>query len=171
MEKEKKVEAILIFEMMGRPENYLIETMNKFLETLSSEKGIEITNKTVHDAKKVEQKDKEGKPIPGEPLFSTFAEVEVKCLNLRELLGVSFKYMPAHVEIIYPESFEFKNLDFNSLVNDLLTRLHHYDSVAKTALINNQALGNRLNQLLSKQEANSKITDTKKKKKQTKKKK
>ena len=39
--------------------------------------------------------------------------------------------MPAHVELISPESMDLPNADINDLTNKTLGRLHEYDALAK----------------------------------------
>lgn len=145
MEKEK-ITANMIFEMMGRPKEHIVETMNQLIEALGAEKGIKIKNKHTHEPRKIEQKDKEGKIMQTE-LFSTFSEVEIESEDLFSLLSIIFRFMPSHIEIIYPEKFELKNIELNSITNEIIARLHNYDSIVKGALMNNQILAKKLEAL------------------------
>jgi len=121
---EKKIRAIMILEMLGRPKEHIINVMNQLVQEISTVKIAKVINSKVHDAKPFENKDKNGKIIPGgEDLFTTFAEIEVEVNTPIDLLGLCFQYMPANVEVIEPEDFKFKNIDFNSMVNEILRRL------------------------------------------------
>ncbi len=152
--ENKQIEAILIFEIVGRPASHIVEALEQMIETLKSEKGITLVNKSIREPKKVEMpagKEKEDKflGVPeGIELFSTFAEVEIKAEEIINLTNILFKYLPAHVELLYPEKFNMHNLDFNYIFNDILSKLHNYDSIAKTALMNNQALANQFNEIM-----------------------
>ena len=148
MKNEKKVKAMFIFEMIGRPKEHLKESMEQLIKSISSEQNVSITNKKIHEIKKLDEK--QGIQQDGE-IFSTFSEIEIEAKDLFNITAISFKYMPAHIEIIYPEDFIFKNVDFNHLLNAILSRLHHYDSIAKSALMNNQILANRITELAEKQ--------------------
>ena len=57
---DKKIKAAVIFEMMGRPPEHLKETMNKLIDTIGQEKGVNILKKKIHEVKKIEDKDAQG---------------------------------------------------------------------------------------------------------------
>ncbi|MBM3247425.1 hypothetical protein FJZ17_02710 [Candidatus Pacearchaeota archaeon] len=144
----KKIKVRIILEILGRPKEHIMEVLKELVERINKEKGIQVTNKTINEAKVFERKDEKGNIIPKreeeQELYSTFAEIEFEAAEVTDLLAVCFTYMPANVEIIEPEAFELKNLDFNSLINEIIRRLHHYDSLAKTALMHNQILGKQI---------------------------
>ena len=138
-----------MFEMLGRPPEHLKDTMVQLLEVISKENGIKIINKKIHEPKKVENKDKDGKPIvntQGE-IFSTFSESEIEFETLSNLITICFKYLPSHIEITYPENFNLTNRDFMVITNEILTGLHHYDAIAKSSLMNNQLLAKKLQEI------------------------
>lgn len=150
---DEKIRASIILEMMGRPKEHLASTMNQLLEVMAKEKNIKITGKKIHDIKKVEQKDKEGKiiEIPEErQLYSTFAEADIECSHIMDLMLICFKYLPSHLEIIEPQEFVLNNFDLNSILNEIATKMHYYDALAKSALTNNQILVNKLKTLMQK---------------------
>ena len=151
-----KSEAILVFEVLGRPAEHIVEALKQVSEAISKEPGIKIIDSKVYEPKTVENKDKEGKIIEStkeNELFSSFSEVELEAEDLFNIIGVIFKYMPAHVELLSPERVELSNIDFNSLFNQLLVKLHNYDSIAKSALMTNQMLAAKLNALMPKNNA------------------
>ena len=150
---EKKLEVRLIFEMLGKPKEHLEEVIRDFIEKIGKENGISLSNKIFHDAKPAEEKDKEGKIIKTE-LFITFAEVELKADNIHVLLSLMFRYLPSNVEIMYPEQMDCSNRDFNMILNEVIERIHYYDSIAKAALFNNQMLAKKFEEL-----KNSKVSD------------
>jgi hypothetical protein len=153
---DKKIKAIIILEILGKPKEHIVGVMKNLIETIGKEPGIKIINKKVHDVRKFENKDENGRPIiiqGQEDLFTTFAEIEFEADSVMDLLRICFNYMPASVEIIEPERFTMTNIDFNSLVNEIMRRLHHYDAVAKSALMNNQILANHLQALEKNQQS------------------
>ncbi len=137
----EKINAILIFEMLGRPANYLKETLGKFIDRVGKEEGVEILNKKLHDPKKVEDAKQE--------LFTTFAEVEIEFRNLTSLFKIIFVYMPSHIEIVTPKEIGIKNFDLGTITNDLARKLHQYDEIAKKLVIEKQILQKQLQQLQS----------------------
>jgi hypothetical protein len=145
---DKKIKARIILEVLGRPREHIQEVLVQIADKVGLEKGIKLLNKNVNDATLFQQKDEKGNIIAqkeGEQeLYSTFAEIEFEAAEITDLLAICFNYMPANVEIIEPESFEFKNIDFNSLINEIIRRLHHYDAIAKTALMHNQILAKQV---------------------------
>lgn len=131
------IKALVIFEMLGRPADYLKETLVKFLDTISKEGGIEIVSKKIHEPKKLEQ---------AEDLFTTFSEVEINFKNMNSLFKIIFVYMPSHVEIISPEELRIKNFDLNTLTNELVRKLHQYDEIAKRLNVEREILQKQLQQ-------------------------
>jgi hypothetical protein len=172
---DKKIKALIVIEMLGRPVEHLTEVMNKFIDKIKEEKGVSIANKNIHKPKIVEKdKENEKQTATGE-LFTMFSEIELETEHIMDLIRVIFKYMPSHVEIISPEDFSMSNTDFNSILNEIIAMLHNYDSVAKGAIMKNQVLENQLNILLQNQKQrqapNINITTNKKENKIRKKKK
>jgi len=144
---ERKIKATLVFEMMGRPKEHVASTMEKLIEVINNEKGIKVSNKRLHEIKQVENKDKDGKPIPATPgseLFTTFSEVDVEVDKIINLISLCFRFMPSHVEVVEPDSFVLNNFELNSILNEIVLKLHNYDAIAKAALMQNQILVNKL---------------------------
>lgn len=172
MEKVK-VKALIIFEMMGKPKEYLNQTMEQLIDTVSKEPNLKLINKKISEPKEIERKDKEGniiKDLPtSEILYSVFSELEFEFNDIFMLMQVCFKYMPSHVEIYYPEKFDIRNMDMSSILSSILTRLHQYDAVAKSALMNNQILAAKINELKGLRPNNVPVVEESKSKENTKK--
>jgi hypothetical protein len=120
------IKANIIFEIMGRPAEFLVESLNEIIGKISDEKGTKIIKQKVHDTQ--ELADKKG-------IYSTFAELEVDFDNQDSLFITLFNYMPANVEVIEPSEWKFKINEFNIFVNELLRKLHQYDSLAKAFIL------------------------------------
>ena len=94
MEETKNIRVILIFEIIGRPPKHLVDSLGKIIKEVDKEKGVTVISKNIKDPS--ELKDKKG-------FYTTFAEVEIEVEEILYLANLMFKYMPAHIEIVYPE--------------------------------------------------------------------
>ena len=128
---EEKVNAVLIFEIVGRPPEHLVETLKNIVETFGKEKGVSIISKNINEP--VLMKD-------NKEFYTTFAEVEVETENHFRLLILMFKYMPAHIQVVSPEKIPLSNNEFSDIMNELSMRLHAYDEIARMMQIENQNL-------------------------------
>ena len=149
--------ANIVIEMMGRPKAHLSKTMRDFVKRLSSEEGVEIIGEKIHNPKKIEQKDKEGKVIKfekGQELYSNFAELEIQTNTLFKLISIVFTYMPSHIEIIEPRDFKIENFDLSAILNEITKKLHQYDAIAKNSIMQNRLLAKKL--MILQQELGSK---------------
>lgn len=133
-----KIKAILIFEMLGRPAEHVKSALGQFIDKISEEKGVEIIDKKINEPKRVEQAKQE--------LFTTFSEIEFEFQDLPTFLKIIFLYMPSHVEVTEPSKMELENYDFNSLMNEIIRRLHQYDEIAKKMVIERNILQKQLQQ-------------------------
>jgi len=121
----------MIFEIMGRPAEYIKETLSQLVDKIKAEKGCVIQEKKIFDPKAVEQyKD----------IFTTFAEVEMTFETLDDLLRVIFNYLPSHIDIVSPQTSSLSNTEMNALANQLTGKLHQYDELAKRMMLENDAL-------------------------------
>jgi hypothetical protein len=132
----EKIEAHLILEILGRPAQHIKDALNELLKKLGSEKGIKIISKDVH----------EPNPVKDSDLFTSFADVTVELDSIQQYFGIMFSYMPAHIEIVYPENFNLANFQFNELGNRILSRLHEYDAIVKKVIFERNILVEKLKQ-------------------------
>jgi len=116
----EKISAIIILEIMGRPDNYVKESAEMLLAKVKEEKGIKVTKSKIADLKKLDN-----------GLFSTFIEIELDADNLLVFTDIMFRFMPANVEVVSPEKITMENFDINGLLNSLAIKLHRYDELAK----------------------------------------
>lgn len=136
--KKEQIRVMFIFEIMGRPAEYLVQAMNHFLEKFSTINGVEIVNKKIHDPKKVEQ---------GNEFYTTFAEVEVILDRLDLLFMIMFNMFPAHVEILEPEEIRLSNFELGAIASDLVLKLHKYEELTKGLTGEREILLRRLNEV------------------------
>lgn len=116
-----EIRASLIFEVLGRPKEHIIEMLELLIKELGKKKGIIITKNKIHEARQLPKS--EGT----QDLFSSFAEVEIVAEDTAKILEIIFDYMPSSVEIVEPKELKINLSDANALLNDLATRLHHYN--------------------------------------------
>jgi len=158
MEKNelKGVSAVLILEVIGRPKEHLTETLNNIINELDNEKGVIVKSKKINEP--VLMKDQKD-------FYASFVEVEVEVERILDLAILIFKYMPAHIEIIYPEIIALQNNDWNDILNELTRRLHGYDEVARIIQNEKGILERKLREVLEeKRESETKKPDEKNKK-------
>ena len=136
------IHAVIIIEILGRPPEYVEESLNKIIETIGKESGVEIINKKIYPPKAVEKQE----------LFSSFSEVELLAENFKKLLDIIFTYLPSSIEVIAPEEMRIKLNDVNAFVNDLTARLHRYDALAKTMIMQNAAMKSQFQKLMQQQQ-------------------
>ncbi|MCK4670379.1 MAG: hypothetical protein KAT43_04180 [Nanoarchaeota archaeon] len=78
---------------------------------------------------------------PQDKLFSTFAELEILFKKHKSLLDFCYTFLPSSVEVIEPQEVKIKNDFFSAWLNELQSRLHTTDRIAKE--------GNALKKLLT----------------------
>jgi len=139
--EEKKITAVMILEIIGKPKEHLVETLEEIIKELGNEKGVEITNKKINEP--VELKDRK-------EFFTTFAEIEFEVEEAIQLAVLMFKYMPAHVEVISPESIVLTNNEYGDILSELTRRLHKYDEVARVVQMEKDILEKKLKDVLEK---------------------
>ena len=133
-----KVSAVMILDVIGKPPEHLVESLEKIIENMGKEQGVILKSKQIKEPTLMkEQKD----------FYTTFAEVEIEVDEILYLAILMFKYMPAHIEIISPELIALSNNGFNDILNELTRRLHGYDEIARIMQIEKQILLNKIQEL------------------------
>lgn len=131
----KKIHCVIVLEIAGRPADYIKKAMSLVVKTLGKEKGVEIISKKTHKVKKVET------------IFSTFAEIEMIVQSLPDLIALLFGYTPSSIEILEPSSLDLSLNDINNLLNDLASKIHRSEAVAKKLGIENEILKKHIEEL------------------------
>jgi hypothetical protein len=151
---DEKIKAMFIFEILGRPPEYVKQSLEEHILDLEKIEGVKILNKKIHEPKELNTdklvKNKKLEKEDSKDLYTSFAEVELTANNLILLFSVTFRLLPSHVEIISPDELRLKNFDLNSIISELAIKLHRYDEVAKILTIENQSLRNHVNLLHAK---------------------
>jgi hypothetical protein len=140
--KEKKpIKFRAIIELMGRPPEFLTETLNKAAEQLEQDDKlkIKILHKQVFEPKETDEKD----------IFSNFIEMELEALAIESIFEFIINYLPSNVEIISPSELSFDLSSANALIHTVLSKIHFYDSTTKRTSFENMVLKKRLGEFLS----------------------
>lgn len=134
----RKIKANLVFEILGRPKEHIKEALTTLVMKIGSDKGVKIIEKQIHEPVEVKE---------AQNLFTTFAEVSFEFDSTAVLLGVAMAYMPAHIEVVEPETLELTNTELNELSNALVQRMHNYDAIVKKALMDRNILESKLKEV------------------------
>ena len=173
-DEKQKISALMILEVIGKPKEFLVETLENLAKEMDKEQGVVVKSRNIKEPKKMEEhsqivdSSKEGLKIEEEKdFYVSFAEIEVEIENFFNLIFLVFKYMPAHVEIFSPEVIALTNTGWNDVLNELIRRLHGYDEIARVLQVEKAVLENKLRAELGKQSkpAPKKKTSKPKKKK------
>jgi len=133
-----KVSAVMILDIIGRPPEHLVESLEKIVEEMEKERGVTVKSKQIKEPTLMkDQKD----------FYTTFAEIEIEVDEILYLAILMFKYMPAHIEIISPEIIALSNNGFNDILNELIRRLHGYDEMARIMQVEKQILLKKIQEL------------------------
>lgn len=125
----------LIIEILGKPKEHVLQTMNILVEKLGKEKGVTITQQTIHEPRLAKD---------SKELYTTFAEIEAKFDGLDIFFGIIFAYTPSNIEIMSPSNLKITNEELTSLGNILIGRLHLYEAVTKKLVSDRDVLVNKL---------------------------
>ena len=138
-DETKGIQAMLIFEIIGRPAENLVKTLEEIIKKIDEEKGVEVKSKDIKEPTTMkDQKD----------FFTTFAEVEVEVEEILYLALLMFKYMPAHIEIVSPELIALTNNGWGEILSELTRRLHGYDEIARVLKFQNNQMQEKLKELM-----------------------
>lgn len=138
-DETKGIKALLIIDVIGRPPKHLTETLTNIVKKIDDEKGVKVVAKKLSEPTLMkDQKD----------FYTSFADVEVEVEEIFDLVILMFKYMPAHIEILYPELIALTNNGWNEILNELTRRLHGYDEIARIVNVEKSILEKKLREVL-----------------------
>jgi hypothetical protein len=121
----KKIQARMIIEILGRPPEHIVSSLNMLLDRLAKESEVKILERKVMDPILVKD---------SKDLYTTFAEVVLEIDSLEKYFVILFAYLPANFEIISPEELVLSNQLLSAVTSKLVQRLHEYDSLAKNVI-------------------------------------
>ncbi|MBS3149303.1 hypothetical protein J4455_01235 [Candidatus Woesearchaeota archaeon] len=121
-----------IIEVVGYPEDYIKEAINKIIENIKQKEYYKILYLYIEETKKLDK------------MFSTFAEIEIESQKLQDVLEFCFDYLPSSVEIIEPENINEKSTELAGFLNDLMLKLHEYNMVIRNLQAENKVIKMKL---------------------------
>ncbi len=154
-----KIKAIIMLEVIGKPPEHLVETLENLIKQIDTEKGVNVKSKDIKEPAVMKEKieilksGEQKKTPPKNDFYTTFAEIEIEVDEILSFVYLIFRYMPAHVEIISPELIALTNNGWNEIFNELTRRLHGYDEVARVLQIEKEILERRLKEFMGKGES------------------
>jgi hypothetical protein len=153
----QEIRASFMYEILGKPPEYIKETLEKFVNDFDGKTGIKLISKKVHEPKLLEREPKEEpnktteQPVKAtQELYTTFAEVELEIDNLDILFKIVLNTLPANVEILEPSSLTLKNFDLSGVLCELAIKLHKFDEVTKALAIERNNLVAQLKEMREK---------------------
>ena len=139
LDETKNIQAIFIIEVAGRPPEHLTQTLEGIVEKIKEEKKVKVMNKKINKPALMKNQ---------ENFYTSFAEIELDVEDTSTLVSLVFRYMPAHIEIVYPENIKLTNDGFSVVLNELTRRLHGYDEIARVIQMEKKILEKKLRTLL-----------------------
>jgi hypothetical protein len=139
MSSENKVRVSFIFDIIGTPPEYLKETLDRIINDINKEKGVQVKDKKINEPILIKD---------NKELYTTFAEVEIEAEEIKDVIYLMFKFMPAHVEVISPEHFTISNNLFTEMLSELTRRLHSYEEIVRITQIEKDILEKKLREIL-----------------------
>ncbi|PIN90451.1 hypothetical protein COU61_02645 [Candidatus Pacearchaeota archaeon CG10_big_fil_rev_8_21_14_0_10_35_13] len=134
---DEKVVTNVIIEIMGRPKEYIVEALEKVVTQIGTEEQNRIISKEIHEPREIE----------GKEFFTTYAEIEIEFKGWEQMFAFIFNHMPAHIEVVSPTNVKFQLSEYNNFVNAVLRKLHEYDNVAKSMIIEKGNLEGEMEEL------------------------
>ena len=117
--EEGYLQAIVTFEVVGSPKDYVEKALTNHLTKIKGDKEIIILSEHIEPP---EEQDK---------FWSTFAEVEMLVKGLEKFTWLCMNFMPASIEIMAPEELIIKGRQITGWINDLLAKMHEIASKSK----------------------------------------
>ena len=139
----KGIRAMMIIEVIGKPPEHLVETVENIIKKIDEEKGVSVVEKKINEPTIMKDQ---------KEFYTTFGEIEVEVEEIILLAALMFKYMPAHIEVIEPELIALTNNGWNEILNELVRKLHGYDEVARILQVEKTLLERKLRELMPKKE-------------------
>jgi len=137
-EKKDMIRCRAILEVLGKPKEHVEKTIKLLVEKIKENPEISILNEK-YAAIKPE----------GKTMFSTFVELEMVIKGVTTLTGFCFDFMPSSIDIEKPGQLTVKNRDISNIFNDMQSKLHNVDMVAKTLRAERDFLKRNLNTMIS----------------------
>ncbi len=127
-----------VMEVVGKPKEHVEQTTQNYVENLEKNDRYEVVNKEFGEAQEREDAG----------MWATFVEVEAKTEKVEDLVAFCFDYMPSQIEVTEPKELRFSDGEVSQFLNDLQSKLHQVDMVAKHVKMENDILKRSMGSLL-----------------------
>lgn len=132
-----KIIIKIIMEILGAPKEHVEDTMKLVGEKMKKRENTRV----------IEYEEFPPEPVKDQPFFSSFSEAELEFKDIEDVVGFCFDFMPSSIEFVQPTDMRLNASEINSLLNDLLARLHQYDMVLKNVHAQNTLMKRELDDL------------------------
>jgi len=89
-------------------------------------------------------------PVEGQPLFTSFVEVEMLLKNTIELFKFALNFTPSSIEILEPTTIKIKNTEMQDFINEVVTIINQLFARMKNLDAENKLLKEQLNKFVQK---------------------
>lgn len=117
----QKVIADSITEAIAAKPEVVGNSLNKLLDQLREEKGIEILEETMEEAVEVENP-----PEGVDEAYSQHMELRIEFQSFSHVFAYVMKYGPSVLEIVEPSKYEMGMDEGQQLVNRLMAFMHQF---------------------------------------------
>jgi hypothetical protein len=132
MNEKQIIRARFILEALGKPKDVVIKALKDLVKQIKK------------DGRGVEKEHYSKPKKSGDIFFSAFAEFEIICGDLEDLLGAILDYTPVTVEIIEPDRISIDISSLQEIVNDISSRFNNLDKQIKILQAANTVLQRKL---------------------------
>ena len=126
--EEGKILCRTVIELLGKPKDYIVDTMHKYVEKIKQNKEIEVVKAEFSD------------PVEKEGLFGMFVDLEAWFKHSETLIDFCFDYMPSSIEVVEPSRVTYTSNKLSNMFNDLQAKLHTIDMMLKNTVQENKIL-------------------------------
>ena len=125
-----------IIEVIGKPPEHIKKIIDSIVNMIKKEKNIKVIKQDIAPPEKIKDE-----------TWSTFAELELELPDLLTLNHFCFFYLPSSVEILDTTEIKIKTQELTNSINDMLARLHQYNTTVFAITQENKQLKNKITKL------------------------
>lgn len=127
-----------LIEVIGKPKEHIEEAIRDYVKDIRNNKDYHVVSLEISKSEKQEKSD----------LWSVFAELEIGVKKLEHLTAFCFNFMPSIIEVLKPEELKISQEKLSMAFNDLQSKLHQVDLVAKNMRLEKDHLQQNMANLL-----------------------
>lgn len=135
--KKGWVRAIVVFELAGKPQAHVEETLHAYMENLKRDERLVFITEDSDET--VEHED---------GVFSKFIETELLIDSPETMTWLAVNFSPASIEVLEPGEIKIPASELTGWFNDLLSKLHEVSKVLREERGINSHLTSSLNTLI-----------------------